>query len=771
MRRNRIKAWISLLLILALAMGCIGARAETPRKKVTVMVYMSGADLELKARAGSRVISQMYATRFNQDEVNVIVLCGGSRKWYSGLSTEALSVVDVGKGERRSLFVAEELPQANMGEPETLTAFLNLCAEKYPAETYDLVLWNHGGGPLYGVCGDYLHGEDYLTTQEMIQALSGSVLGEKGIDLIAMHACLMGSAEFAYAVAPYAKYYIASEDSQFGLDYGWLSGIENATPLETAQKMVDDSFAFNSKVIEEQDESETNSFAVLDLSKMQAVSEAVDGFFSEVTATMSDDTLNTLSGYRRDVQAFGKGESGGNSDFDLVDLGDLVNRYRDSSPEKAAALDAAIADAVVHKKSVNDELCCGMTVFHPYRNKKMASSRLEIYEELQFSKAYANYLNSFVDYLKDDPRADYVNLAAGRPEASKDARVLYIMPLTEDQAKYYGESTVKVLLKGEDGSYTFTYMGRETALKDGTVSGEYVKNAVFPTDAQGNRLSEAVAYEVRENGQYVIPATLIKHETEEYGESADQALITFGYDQETRKLIPGSVHLLNEQTGGYTVAYGMQYSDYDEIRLSFVSREETRNEKGTLLPFDEWKETASREWTGALDGSWDFVLTEEALDEKDLYLTFEVTDTQNYRYSSDLLQLGGPGPIGVQVDYDDLNLIRINANNASLSTLGGQMVLSLEVVNLTETESIIALRNLTINGQAAPETAEAYGTGENWGLLKDEAQTLSLTVTGEHLPEEPVTEMTFDLQLQNAADNTEGGTVPVRVMIGQEQAE
>ena len=98
MRRNRIKAWISLLLILALAMGCIGARAETPRKKVTVMVYMSGADLELKARAGSRVISQMYATRFNQDEVNVIVLCGGSRKWYSGLSTEALSVVDVGKG-------------------------------------------------------------------------------------------------------------------------------------------------------------------------------------------------------------------------------------------------------------------------------------------------------------------------------------------------------------------------------------------------------------------------------------------------------------------------------------------------------------------------------------------------------------------------------------------------------------------------------------------------------------------------------------------------
>ena len=44
-------------------------------------------------------------------------------------------------------------------------------------------------------------------------------------------------------------------------------------------------------------------------------------------------------------------------------------------------------------------------------------------------------------------------------------------------------------------------------------------------------------------------------------------------------------------------------------------------------------------------------------------------------------------------------------------------------------------------------------------------------MTGEHLPEEPVTEMTFDLQLQNAADNTEGGTVPVRVMIGQEQAE
>ena len=72
------------------------------------------------------------------------------------------------------------------------------------------------------------------------------------------------------------------------------------------------------------------------------------------------------------------------------------------------------------------------------------------------------------------------------------------------------------------------------------------------------------------------------------------------------------------------------------MRFSFISRKETRNEQDTLLPFDEWEAADTRTWSGALDGSWELRVIPESLDESALYVTFEVTDTQNNRYSSRL---------------------------------------------------------------------------------------------------------------------------------------
>ena len=37
-----------------------------------------------------------------------------------------------------------------MSDPQTLVGFINYAASNYPAEMYDLVLWDHGGGPAYG---------------------------------------------------------------------------------------------------------------------------------------------------------------------------------------------------------------------------------------------------------------------------------------------------------------------------------------------------------------------------------------------------------------------------------------------------------------------------------------------------------------------------------------------------------------------------------------------------------------------------------------------
>lgn len=757
--QRKLRIALCMLLVLILGLAGVSAQAETPRKKVTVMMYLCGADLE-RSGAGTATISEMYSTQFNKDEVNVIALCGGTKKWFSGLNSSALSVVDVGKGTRRQLSVTKELPLASMGQPETLTSFLQMCYDEYPADSYDLVMWDHGGGPNRGLCWDEVFDDDQLTPMEMLQAMEASPFKNQGLDLMVMHACLMGSAEFAGLMAPYAKYYVASEDAQYGLKYSFLNGIETRTPLETATRIVDDTYEFNKEVIANQHESETNSFSVTDLSKMQALKDAVNDFFADVLAVPGEKEMIRFSVARRDTQAFGVTESGGASDYDLVDLGDLVSRYSDYAPEKAAAVMEALKGAVVHLRNANDN-CNGLTVYYPYANKRCAMKWLQEYPSLNFSESYTAFIERFAEYLTGTARASWKDLETSTPAASKDVRSLFILPLTAEQAEQYGESSLKVLLKGEDGHYTFTYMNRGTSLDQDTITGEFVENAVFAASADGERLSEAVTYYLNQKGSYLIPAVMIKHAGEENDELTHEALISCTYDKDTRTLIPGSVLVRSEAIGAYSASYGLSFADYNEIQLTFTCREETRDGENTLLPFDEWKIADTRTWTGKLDGSWSFAVIPEAFDEADLYATFEVTDCQNNVYSSELLQIGrssGPAPI---FHYDDLETLTLA--NPAVSFLDDQLMLSFNVTNLTAEERIIALKNLTVNGKALENTAEAYGNGANWGLLENEQQMINLTVPKADLPEGAITEITFDLVSQDAASGEAKMTVPVTV--------
>jgi len=43
-------------------------------------------------------------------------------------------------------FALEDLGEMNMGDPNTLSSFVNWATANYPADNYALVLWNHGSG-------------------------------------------------------------------------------------------------------------------------------------------------------------------------------------------------------------------------------------------------------------------------------------------------------------------------------------------------------------------------------------------------------------------------------------------------------------------------------------------------------------------------------------------------------------------------------------------------------------------------------------------------
>ena len=122
-----------------------GASAEAGEKaKLTLMIYMVGSNLETDYGAASRTIDRIAEAAANGPEINLLMMTGGSKsslKWNAGKS----HIWEVRSHRSRTLWNEELM---NMGEPETLSFFLNYCAENRPAERYALILWGHGNGPL-----------------------------------------------------------------------------------------------------------------------------------------------------------------------------------------------------------------------------------------------------------------------------------------------------------------------------------------------------------------------------------------------------------------------------------------------------------------------------------------------------------------------------------------------------------------------------------------------------------------------------------------------
>ncbi len=89
----------------------------------------------------------------------------------------------------------------------------------YPAEQYDLILWNHGGGAFFGYGFDETT-NDSLTLDELDQAFADSPFhdGNK-LEFIGFDACLMANIETAHTLSPYANYMVASQESEPGS--GW----------------------------------------------------------------------------------------------------------------------------------------------------------------------------------------------------------------------------------------------------------------------------------------------------------------------------------------------------------------------------------------------------------------------------------------------------------------------------------------------------------------------------------------------------------------------
>jgi len=234
------------------------------------MVYMAGDNGKIFDTQSGRIrlMASMeeagYRDLFEMGSVGTTASCAVTCLFDT---PDATYSVEVRKGARFSDSLVQPIPSVNTGDPNTLRDFIIRSVQAYPADHYLLVIWNHGTGWLdvdhyatvRAVDDDHQSwpaifrttyqkmtagqttrpiafddsSKDFLDTQDLRQALKQAedATGRR-LDIVGMDACLMAMVEGARELAPFADYFVGSQEVEpmAGWPYGRILAALNAEP-------------------------------------------------------------------------------------------------------------------------------------------------------------------------------------------------------------------------------------------------------------------------------------------------------------------------------------------------------------------------------------------------------------------------------------------------------------------------------------------------------------------------------------------------------------
>jgi len=260
-------------------------------KKWTVMVFING-DNNLEG-AGIKDINEMEKIG-STDQVNIVVqydrIPGYDSTNGDWKDTKIFYVEKDDDFSKISSPVVKELGEVDMGDYKEAIKFFDFAVDKYPAQRYLFVYWNHGMGWEKDNIGDRLvKGVSYDDSsgthidspgmKKVAQAMY-SKLGRK-MDVVAFDACLMGMAEVAMQQSNYVNYMIASEETEPG--DGWPYDLVLEPLVKNPQMKTVDFTKITVKAYMESYKGQSSWWgptevtqASLDLSKIDKLAESVD---------------------------------------------------------------------------------------------------------------------------------------------------------------------------------------------------------------------------------------------------------------------------------------------------------------------------------------------------------------------------------------------------------------------------------------------------------------------------------------------------------------
>ena len=536
----------------------------------TILIYLDGTNLETDNGYGTKNLLDMLRAKIPEN-VKVIVVAGGTKTWhmndpktyyeYAGkllypdvdedkLTTEQKKEVKEKAAEFKEKYgidisglqTYEVVSNNGINSLKLLKTYdnnqyivdkdffisaIDFTTDYAPASKYDLVIWDHGGGPGgYGedeFLADYLEEhkelketiENTVTLKSISEILAGSSYVKNGgkFDFIGFDACQMGNYEVASTVAPYAEYYIGSEENEpgYGWDYNVFFNTLGANPMVSTIDL-------GSAIIDgfiNQYKKGNSTLSMVDLGKMKTLDEKVAKFavcLMKEADTRYYDMVASVGTRSHFATREGYGSS------NLLDLRRLATAFTNESKEYSTELVSASNEVIqalddcvlVNKYKETFLQNGGMSIYYPirayyerpakiekgsYYYNNRAQELLKIYADNGINEEYrlaaaklavrnlaglklVNFWNQsadptvkdlFTDYINKDENDRYVATASGIDINNPDDPIVKsIGEIIEDRLSA-DKVTVVLPDRKDNGEYS-DYDGNATVIIQGSNS-------------------------------------------------------------------------------------------------------------------------------------------------------------------------------------------------------------------------------------------------------------------------------------------------------------
>lgn len=623
---------VSLLLSIIILLFAIVLKTTLFTKNSrTVMIYIVGSNLETDAGIVTADLEAIIPQNINLDRTNILLYTGGTEEWHNFISNEDNGIYLLRSNGFEKL---ESQKKFNLGDPEILSNFLKYGFENYKADTYDLILYNHGGA-LDGAIYDDFTG-DNLSISDLSKALQDSPFNEENkLETVLFRTCLNGTIELANTFKDYANYLIGSEEVSYGSKYTNVLGFLNDIELQ------DNGLQYGKKFIQSYDEQMkflnpenaiVQTYSIIDLSKIARLNKELDEYISSIDLTKS---YNDIVKIRSNLYQYGL-ES---TNYDMIDLYDFIIQTKDYASENNSKLINTIDDTILYNNT-NSSTSHGLSIYFPYKGTEGIKNKfLNVYENLNYSEEYKKFIKQF-NSMQTSPSEYKFDISTNEVKTGHDKNEVSIK-LTDEQMNNYASATFTIFEKDFEHPNYYKPLFNTSDVKldnDGVLTVNFKNKLVkIKVESENNYEYHYMLTYYRKNTNTRTAQGILYDQDLDFSDKGYMNSVTF-YITDNNKGEPvlSTAKLIsnNERIDGIL----LKLKNYESFELWQTSRR-ILDDSGNVLDTSKWE---SAPVSYGFDGKIDEIeMKYSSLDSGDNYYgLFIITDVNGKSNYSKLIKIG-----------------------------------------------------------------------------------------------------------------------------------